>query len=136
VVGGVALVPCLKARPRDTPWIVASVILAWATLELTKVQAGGRGGPFVTALVLGIAAMLYGRLPGKNAITVLFPGLLQIAPGFLGTRAVMAALRSSSAGGATESFFDVLIVAVQLVLGILVASVVVRGRGAPSGLAG
>ena len=61
--------------------------------------------------------------------------MLQIAPGFLGTQAVLASLRPG-AGPRTESFFDVLVVAVQLVLGMMVASVVTRGRGAPPGTAG
>jgi uncharacterized membrane protein YjjP (DUF1212 family) len=135
VVGGAALVPCLQARPRDTPWIVLAVLLAWGTQELTKVLFGGHGGAFAAALVLGVAGLLYGRRPGKNPATVLFPGLLQIAPGFLGTRAVLASLRPGAAPG-TESFFDVLVVTVQLVLGLVVASVVVRGRGAPPGTAG
>jgi uncharacterized membrane protein YjjP (DUF1212 family) len=139
VVGGVALVPCLQIPPRDTGWAVVAVILAWGIQELTKVQFGSRGGPFATALVLGVAAMLYGRLPGKNPATVLFPGLMQIAPGFLGTRAVLASLRPGAPAGGGESFFDVLTVAVQLVLGMLVASVLVRptrGRGSPRGTAG
>jgi uncharacterized membrane protein YjjP (DUF1212 family) len=134
-VGGVALVACLQARPRDTPWIVAAVLLAWAVQELTKGWFGGRGGPFLTSFVLSVAALLYGRLHGKNPATVLFPGLLQIAPGFLGTRAVLGALRPGAAVSA-DTFFDVLVVAVQLALGMLVASAVIPRRDAARGAAG
>jgi len=111
------------------------VILAWGTMETTKDLFGGSGGPAVTALVLGLAGTLYGRLPGKTPATVLFPGLMQIAPGFLGTRAVLASLRPGASGG-TESLFDVVMVALQLVLGMVVASLIKRSRGAPPGTAG
>ena len=87
---------------------------------------GGSGSPLVAALALGIVANLYGRIPGHIPATVLVPGLLQLAPGFLGTQAVIG-LIGRGGGGAVQpaGFFDVFIILVQLVLGLVLADVLV-----------
>jgi uncharacterized membrane protein YjjP (DUF1212 family) len=43
--GGLALVVCLQGRPRDVPWIIAAVVLAYGVQELTKLAVGSRGSP-------------------------------------------------------------------------------------------
>lgn len=126
-LGGVALTVIMGARQRELPWIVGAVLLAFGTQELTKLLVGGRGSPLVSAFVLGIAGLLYARLPGRTATTLIMPGLLQLAPGFIGTQVILALLhpRAASSG---ESFFDVLLVAAQLVLGLIFAAAIVRPR--------
>ena len=112
------------------PAIVITLAAAEAATE-AAVEAG-------VALVLRLAGSLFGRLPGEIPATVMFPGLMQIAPASSERRRCW---RRSSPGrppGRSRSF-DVLVVAVQLVLGMLVASVLVRptrGRGSPRGTAG
>jgi uncharacterized membrane protein YjjP (DUF1212 family) len=136
-VGGVALAACMQARPADMPWIVGAVLLAWGTQEATKLVGIGQGSPFVAAFLLAVAGSLYGRLPGKIPATVLFPAMMQLAPGFLGTRAVLTSLQPDAVA-TPETLVDMLVVAVQLVLGLIVGAAVSRGlrRGTPSGTAG
>jgi uncharacterized membrane protein YjjB (DUF3815 family) len=136
-VGGVALAACMQARPVDMPWIVAAVLLAWGTQEATKLVGAGHGSPFVAAFLLAVAGSLYGRLPGKIPATVVFPAMMQLAPGFLGTRAVLTSLQPDAVA-TPETLVDMLVVAVQLVLGLIVGAAISRGvrRGTPSGTAG
>jgi uncharacterized membrane protein YjjP (DUF1212 family) len=123
VPGGLALVVCMQGRARDAGWIVAAVLVAWGAQELTKRIFGGAGSPFLATFLLGAFAQLHGRIPGHLPATIVFPGLMQLAPGFLGTEAVVALLRPSQADpGAT--FFHVLLVALQIVTGLLAASLV------------
>jgi uncharacterized membrane protein YjjB (DUF3815 family) len=58
---------------------------------------------------------------------VIVPGLLQLAPGFLGTQATFKML---TIGGTTgdASFFGVIVLAAQLGIGILVAGCLLRRR--------
>jgi uncharacterized membrane protein YjjP (DUF1212 family) len=124
-IGGAALTACLQGRKMDLPWIAGAVLFAFGAQELTKVLFGGRGSPMLSALLLGVAAHGYGRLTGKVPATVVIPGLLQLAPGFLGTQAVFNLLGSpagASAGGEAR-FFDVFMTALQLVVGLLLADV-------------
>lgn len=125
-LGGAALIVCLQARLRDAPWIIGAALLAYGTQELTKVFFGDTGAPLACALVLGAAAYLQARLPGHVPATVLVPGLLQLAPGFLGTESVLHLLQGR--GGGDWTFFRVLLVALQLVTGLIVASVLFHRR--------
>ncbi|WP_164021669.1 threonine/serine ThrE exporter family protein [Pyxidicoccus trucidator] len=122
-LGGVALTICMGGRQRELPWIVGAVMLAFGTQELTKLLVGGRGSPILAAFVLGVAGLLYARRPGRAATTIIMPGLLQLAPGFLGTQAVLALLQPGTSA-TPERFFDVLLVAAQLVMGLVFASLV------------
>ncbi|MCE9673385.1 threonine/serine exporter family protein [Myxococcus stipitatus] len=119
-VGGLALSFCMSARRRDTPWIVGAVLLAWGVQELTKSVMGDKGSPLVSAFVLGVAGQLYGRLPDRQSATLIYPGLLQLAPGFVGTR-VMLSLMGAPGTDAPARASEVFLVALQLVMGLVFA---------------
>jgi uncharacterized membrane protein YjjB (DUF3815 family) len=121
--GGLALVACMQGRARDAGWIVAAVLVAWGAQEVTKQLFGGAGSPFLATFALGLFAHLQARIPGHLPATIIFPGLLQLAPGFLGTEAVVALLRPSQADPGS-TFFHVLVVALQIVTGLLAASLI------------
>jgi uncharacterized membrane protein YjjB (DUF3815 family) len=126
MLGGAVLTVCLQGHRRDLPWMAGAALLAFGTQELTKVVFGGHGSPLLAAVVLGVAANLQARLPGHIAATVTVPGLLQLAPGFLGTEAVLGFIgRGWGAGVEPARLFDVLLTALQLVLGLLLAEVLV-----------
>jgi uncharacterized membrane protein YjjB (DUF3815 family) len=130
-VGGVALSVCMSGRPRDVAVIVGGVLLAWGTQAMAKLLLGDRGSPLVAAFVLGVVGLLYGRGKGRMPMTVILPGLLQLAPGFIGTEALVALLGVEGAEDAR--LFNVLLVALQLVLGLVFATVVVPPRIAVEG---
>jgi uncharacterized membrane protein YjjB (DUF3815 family) len=125
-LGGFALVGCLQARLRDAPVIAASALLAYGVQALTKLVVVEHGAPLVCAFAVGVAAQLYTRITKQPNAVVVVPGLLQLAPGFMGTEAVIRLLGGGGSG--SESFFHVMLVALQLVLGLLAASIVFGRR--------
>jgi uncharacterized membrane protein YjjP (DUF1212 family) len=127
-VGGAALTYCLQGRPRDLPWMTAAAVLAFGAQELTKALFGGRGSPLLAATVLGVGAALYARGPRKVRGTIVIPGLLQLAPGFLGTEAVFGLLRRGAPAAESAQLFDVLLTALQLVTGLVLAEALVGPR--------
>jgi uncharacterized membrane protein YjjP (DUF1212 family) len=127
-LGGLALVVCLEGRPRDVGWIVAATVIAYGAQELTRIPNGDRGAPIIVAFVLGCAAYLYARRPGRVPFTMLVPGLLQLAPGFLGTKATFKLLTVGDGTQSSASYFDVILLALQLGIGILAASMLFRHR--------
>ncbi|GMU09555.1 threonine/serine ThrE exporter family protein [Corallococcus caeni] len=127
-VGGVALSVCMSGRPRDVAWIVVGVLTAYGAQALTKVLLGDPGSPLVAAFVLGVVGLLYGRGKQRMPMTVILPGMLQLAPGFIGTEAILALLGAGRAGVEDARLFNVLLVALQLVLGVVFATVVVPPR--------
>ncbi|NBD11390.1 threonine/serine exporter family protein [Corallococcus silvisoli] len=127
-IGGVALSVCMSGRPRDVGWIVGAVLLAYGTQAMAKALLGDRGSPLLAAFVLGVVGLLYGRRKDRMPMTLIMPGLLQLAPGFVGTQAIVALLGVTSAGASDARLFNVLLVALQLVLGLVFATVVVPPR--------
>lgn len=125
-VGGLALSVCMTGRPRDVGWIVGGVLLAYETQVVTKAFLGDRGSPLVAAFVLGVAGLLYGRGKDRMPMTVIMPGMLQLAPGFIGTQVIVELLGVE--GVSNARLFNVLLVALQLVLGLIFATVVVPPR--------
>jgi len=127
-VGGVALAICMAGRPRDLLGIVGGVLLAYGTQAGMKAVLGEQGSPMVAAFVLGVAGLLYGRGRQRMPMTVIMPGLLQLAPGFIGTKAIIALLGMGRPGADDARLFNVLLVALQLVLGLVFATLVVPPR--------
>jgi uncharacterized membrane protein YjjP (DUF1212 family) len=127
VAGGLALVLCLQSRWADAPWILLGVLGAYVTQAATQLAFGEDGAPFASAFVLGVVGYLHARfVRGGIPATVIVPGLLQLAPGFLGTQAVFALLRDEAGGH--DTFFHVFLVAIQLGSGLVLASVLFARR--------
>jgi uncharacterized membrane protein YjjP (DUF1212 family) len=136
--GGAALTACLQGRKQDVPWIAGAALLAFGTQELTRLLFGGHGSPLLTALAVGLAAQIYGRITGKVPATIVIAGLLQLVPGFLGTQPVLDLLAGGHelAPGPTQArFFIVFTTALQLVIGLFLAELL-AGRGARAKLEG
>jgi uncharacterized membrane protein YjjB (DUF3815 family) len=120
VLGGVALTVCLQGRWRDAPWMVAGVLLAFGSHELSRLLFPPDGSAFLATFLLGAVAIIQYRLGGRLPAILIIPGFLQIAPGFLGSEAVLALLRPG-AQASVHTFFQVMLLALQLVTGLLVA---------------
>jgi uncharacterized membrane protein YjjP (DUF1212 family) len=127
-LGGVALTVCLQGRWRDTPWIVAGVLVAFGAHELTRLIFPPDGSPFLATFLLGAVAIVQYRLGGRLPAILIIPGFLQIAPGFLGTRTVLALIRPGSQAS-IDTVYHVVLLALQLVIGLLVAEAVFGWRG-------
>ncbi len=128
-LGGVALTVCLQGRRRDVLWMVAGVIVAFGSHQLTKLLFPPDGSAFLATFLLGTVAIVQYRLGGRLPAVLLIPGFLQIAPGFLGTESVLALLRPGVHHRADNTFFQVMLLALQLVIGVLVAEATFGWRG-------
>jgi uncharacterized membrane protein YjjP (DUF1212 family) len=139
-LGGVALTACLQGRRQDLPWIAGAGLLAFGVQELTRLLFGGTGSALLSALVVGLAAQVYGRITGKATATIVIAGLLQLVPGFLGTQPVLDLLSGGHLAPVPEQarFFVVFMTALQLMIGLLLAEVLagrksgVRFEGVPA----
>jgi uncharacterized membrane protein YjjP (DUF1212 family) len=124
-VGGLALVVALEGRRQDAGWIVLATVIAFGSQELARLVLGDKSAPIIVAFVLSSAAYLYAHRPGRTPFTMLIPGLLQIAPGFLGTNATFRMLTAGETAP-TATYFDVIVLVFQLGIGFLGASLLFR----------
>jgi uncharacterized membrane protein YjjP (DUF1212 family) len=113
----------LKADAHDIPWIVVAGVIAFVGAYVGSDALGAELGAFVGGLLTGIGSNWYARITNRPAQITLVPGLLVLVPGSVGLRA-LASLLDRNVQVGVESAFRMVLIAVSLVAGILIANVV------------
>jgi len=81
-------------------------------------------GTFAGALAVGVASSVYERLTQRPAAVVSVPGILLLVPGSVGFRGLTSLIDRQAVAG-IETIFSMILTAVALVAGLLIAAVVV-----------
>jgi uncharacterized membrane protein YjjP (DUF1212 family) len=113
----------LKAEARDVPWVVAAGVVAFTGAYLGSRALGAELGAFVGGLTTGVGSNWYARITNRPAQITLVPGLLLLVPGSVGLRSLASLLDRNVTVG-VETAFQMMLIAVSLVAGILIANVV------------
>jgi uncharacterized membrane protein YjjP (DUF1212 family) len=122
-----ALTVLLKAHLRDAVWIVIAGALAVSGAKLGAKFLGPELGVFFGALVVGVASNGYSRLLDHPAIITQVPGILLLVPGSVGFRGLAALLDRQIVSG-VDTTFKMILTAMALVAGTLIANIVVPSR--------
>jgi uncharacterized membrane protein YjjP (DUF1212 family) len=123
VAAGLGFVVVLQAQPRDGLWIVAIGALGVIGGRLGAATLGIELGTFAGALAVGLASNAYARLTQRPAAVVSVPGILLLVPGSVGFRGLTSLMERQAVAG-IETIFSMVLTAVALVAGLLVAAVV------------
>jgi uncharacterized membrane protein YjjP (DUF1212 family) len=127
IVTSLAFTVLLKARPRDTVWIVMSGALAIWSTRLGVHMLGPELGVFLGALIVGVASSWYARWCDRPAMVTQIPGILLLVPGSIGFRGLAALLDKEVISG-VDTTFKMIITAVALVAGTLIANILAPSR--------
>jgi uncharacterized membrane protein YjjP (DUF1212 family) len=127
VAAGLGFVVALQAEPRDALWIVAIGALGVIGGRAGAATLGVELGTFAGALAVGLASSAYERLTRRPATVVSVPGILLLVPGSVGFRGLTSLMERQAVAG-IETIFSMILTAVALVAGLLVAAVVVPER--------
>jgi len=122
VAVALAMVGAFRARRRDLPVVLASGALAMFSARWGAETLGPEFAALAGAFAVGVAAIIYERLTRNPAQIALLPGLLLLVPGSVGFRGVHSFLGSDALAGA-QGVFTMFVVAVGIVTGLLLASV-------------
>ena len=114
----------LRADPRDAPWIVAAGVLGVVAGRVGATHLGLELGMFVAALGVALASSAYERWRQRPAPVVLVPGILLLVPGSIGYRSMSALMERDTVSG-IDTAFTMILTAVSLVAGLLIAGVLV-----------
>lgn len=128
VISAFALMVLFRARPRAFGWILGAGSLAFLGARGGAIMLGPELGTLLGAVLLGVATNLYARFRRRPAAEPAIPGMLLLVPGSLGFRSLSAFLGGDAAGG-IDSAFSMLMVALAIVAGLLVANAAVPQRG-------
>ena len=114
----------LRADPRDSPWIVAAGLLGVLAGRFGAVELGPELGMFVAAFGVAMASAAYERWRNRPAPVVLVPGILLLVPGSIGYLSMSSLMERNTVAG-IDTAFTMVLTAVSLVAGLLIAGVVV-----------
>jgi uncharacterized membrane protein YjjP (DUF1212 family) len=136
VVSPLCGVVLLKAAPRDIPWIVVGTAFGVGGGQVGAAALGVELGAFAGAFAVGLASSIYARLQNRPPAVVLVPGILLLVPGSVGFRGLTSLMERQTLAG-IETAFSMMLTAVALVSGLLIAGVIaperrVRDPGAPT----
>lgn len=124
VVAPLASVVILRAVPKDAPWIVAAGVVGVLAGRVGAATLGVELGTFAGAFAVAIASSIYERWRQRPASVVLVPGTLLLVPGSIGYRSISALMERDTIAG-IERAFSMILTAVALVAGLLIAGVLV-----------
>lgn len=117
----------LRARPRDFPWLWLSGAIGYTMVRVAALWFGPAIAASVGAMVIGVLANLYDRRGYGPASVALVPGVLLLVPGSIGYRSLASLLDQNVVVGITAGF-TMILTAVAIAVGLLIASVVVPTR--------
>jgi uncharacterized membrane protein YjjP (DUF1212 family) len=129
VVAGCAFTVLLSARPRDAGWIVVAAGIAFAGARAGAHLFGPELGAFVGALLVGLTGNVFAQVFDRPSAVLQVPGLLVLVPGSVGFRGLVSMLESDVLHG-VDAAFKMVLVAISLVAGMLVAQIALPPRRA------
>lgn len=117
----------MRARLRDFPWLWLSSAIGYTTVRFAALSFAPAVAASVGALVVGILANLYDRRGYGPASVLMVPGVLLLVPGSIGYRSLTSLLDQNVLVGVTAGF-NMILTAVAIAVGLVVAAVVVPMR--------
>lgn len=127
VLAGVAAATLMRAAPFDYGYIVGACAIAFFGARFGASVLGPLLGTFVGALLLALSSNAFARLMRRPVALTLVPALLLLVPGSLGLRGVFSLLSQDVLAG-VSGWFQMVMVTISLVAGLLVANVVLPHR--------
>ncbi len=127
ILGPISYAILLRSRLRDIPWIVLAGVVAVVGSRAGIHLLGPEIGAFLGAFIVGSSSNLWGRLLHRPSLVVRLPGILMLVPGSVGFRSFAALLDRDVLGG-IETGFQMTLIAISLVSGLILANVLVAPR--------
>jgi uncharacterized membrane protein YjjP (DUF1212 family) len=124
-----------QARLADMPWILLGSAVAFGVSRVGGRLGNPLLGPFLGALVLGMAANVYARWRDPTPQLLIVPGLALLVPGSFGLRSLDSLLSGASVTG-LEQGFQMFMMTIALVAGLLFSNAMVASEVNPRPTAG
>jgi uncharacterized membrane protein YjjB (DUF3815 family) len=123
LVAAICFTIVLGAEPRDALPIIATGALGVLGGQFGAKHLGPELGAFVGAFGVALASSGYARLLRRPPAVVLVPGILMLVPGSVGFRSLVSLMDRRAVAG-LETAFSMVLTAVALVAGLLIANAI------------
>jgi uncharacterized membrane protein YjjP (DUF1212 family) len=113
----------LRAATRDAPWIIVASIIGAVAGSRGAAALGGELGAFAGGFAVALASNAYARWRRRPPAVVQVPAILLLVPGSIGFRSLNSLMERQALAG-IETAFSMMLTAVALVAGLLIAGVI------------
>jgi len=127
LISTICMTILFQAKMRHAWVMIIAGFLSFYSARYGSSLLGTEVGTLVAAISVGTASNFYARTFDRPALTLMLPGLLMLVPGSLGLKSLQLFLDNNTVTG-VQSAFTVVIVAVAIVVGLLLANVVLPPR--------
>jgi uncharacterized membrane protein YjjP (DUF1212 family) len=117
----------VHAQRRAFSWILAASVIGYLGTALGTSWLDERMGVLVGAFAVGVLGNIFARVMQRPAQVVHVPAVLLLVPGSMGFRGISALLGRDTLTG-VGTVFEMFVVAIAIVAGLLVANAVVSPR--------
>jgi uncharacterized membrane protein YjjP (DUF1212 family) len=128
-LGLLAFAVLFRVPTREIPWTFVIGAVVYATARFGSHWLGPDLAVGTAAFLLGTLANLYARVRRRPAAIPLVPSLMLLVPGSVGFRSLLSLLEKNVLSG-VETAFQMIMVGVSLVTGLLLANLVLPPRRA------
>ncbi|NVK22315.1 MAG: threonine/serine exporter family protein [Kangiellaceae bacterium] len=111
-----------QSRWKELPWIIVATLSAYFISRWGVQQMGPATGAFIGALSVGLFANLAHRIRKVSTAAIMMPGFIILVPGSIGFKSLTALLEHDIIGG-LETAFNMVIIGISLVTGLLISSI-------------
>ena len=125
-----ALAVLFRARPRDIAMVLAACVMAFVIARAGARMGGSEVGVLAAAFAVGVTGNLYGRFLRQPAAVPVVPALVMLLPASLGVRSIATLLLARDVVSGMELAFTLVVLAMALAAGLLLANLVVPPRRA------
>ncbi len=112
-----------QSRVKDFGWIFLGCAVAFATVKYTSLFLNTSLSAFFGAVAVGAIANLISRFKAIPGAFMVIPGFIILVPGSIGFNSVMALLEDDILG-AIQTAFQMSLVGISLISGLLISSLV------------
>lgn len=127
VASSLGMAVIVQAQRRAFAWILAACVVGYVGTRMGTVWLGGQMGVLVGAFACGVLGNAFARLMERPAQVVLVPAVLLLVPGSMGFRGLTSLLERRTITG-VEMVFEMFVVAIAIVAGLLISNAVVSPR--------
>lgn len=118
-----------RVKRRDIFFVLVVAVLGFSGARAGSRFLGPELGVFVGALVVAMTSNLYARVLDRPSVVPLFPGIMLLVPGSIGFRSLSSLMAHDVVSG-VQTAFTMILVAIALVAGLLIANDIVPARRA------
>ncbi len=116
-----------NASRRDAGWIILACLLSFSGARAGAYLLGPELGVCIGAILMGAGSNLYSRWRNRPPAISMVPGMMMLVPGSIGFGSLAKFIDKDVVSGLTTAF-SMILIAVALVTGLLMANVIVPPR--------